>query len=172
MVDKDTGLIEHTIPTVLEYLFTNYGKVPSEEVKQKESGVLNISFNPADHMVLLYRPIEQLQKLTTSAKILYSLAQQLELGITLIRGTRDFENGLSDWNSKPEPEKTWASFKTYFKDAQIELKNIRGLTLQQAGYYHANMLAEQIHTTIDNQGTEILAILQGLVNVEINPPPE
>ena len=31
MVDKDTGLIEHTIPMVLEYLFTS--KVPSEEVK-------------------------------------------------------------------------------------------------------------------------------------------
>ena len=33
MVDEDTGLIEHAIPTVMEYLFLNYGKVLSEEVK-------------------------------------------------------------------------------------------------------------------------------------------
>ena len=57
MVDKDTGLIEHDIPTVFEYLFLNYGKVPSEEVKQKEAEVLNISFNPAEPMVYSIAPL-------------------------------------------------------------------------------------------------------------------
>ena len=33
LVDEDTGLLEEDIPTVLEYLFTNYGKVTSDEVK-------------------------------------------------------------------------------------------------------------------------------------------
>ena len=57
LIDEDRGLIEHGIPTVLEYLFSNYGKVPSEEVKQRESEVLNLSFNPAVPLVTLYRPI-------------------------------------------------------------------------------------------------------------------
>ena len=82
-------------------------------------------------MVLLYRPIDQLQKLATSAKIPYSLAQQLLLGLTLIRGTHDFEKGLSDWNLKLEPDKTWENFKTHFKDSQTELKNICGPTMRQ-----------------------------------------
>ena len=60
MVDEDTGLIEDEIPIVLEYLITNYGKVTSDKVKQLESDVLSISFNPADPMVTIYRPIEQL----------------------------------------------------------------------------------------------------------------
>ena len=77
MVDKDTGLIEHDIPTVLECLFLNYGKVPSEEVTEKEVEVLNITFNLVDSIVLLYHLIEQVQKLATCAGILYSLAQQL-----------------------------------------------------------------------------------------------
>ena len=33
MVNKDTGLIEDNIPTVLEYLFTNDTKVTSKEIK-------------------------------------------------------------------------------------------------------------------------------------------
>ena len=33
LVDKDTGLIEDDVPTVLQYLFSNYGKVVLEEVK-------------------------------------------------------------------------------------------------------------------------------------------
>ena len=73
LLDKDMGLIEKDIPIVLEYLFLNYEKVHLEEVKEKEKEVLNISFNPAGPMVLLYCPIKQLQKLAISAGIPYSL---------------------------------------------------------------------------------------------------
>ena len=162
LLDEHTGLIEHDIPTVMEYLFANYGKVPSEEVKQRESEVLTLSFNPADPMITLYRPIEQLQKLATDAGIPYSSAQILEFGLTSIRSTRDFEKGLSDWNKKDIADKTWNNFKTHFKEAQTELKDIRGPTMQQAGYHHANMLAAQLRTTIDGQGAEMLAMLQDI----------
>ena len=37
LVDKDTQLIQEDVPAVLKYLFDLYGKVPSEEVKQKEN---------------------------------------------------------------------------------------------------------------------------------------
>ena len=60
MADEDTRIIENDIPTVLEYLFSNYRKVPSEEVKQKEAEVINISFGPTDLIVLLFCHIEQL----------------------------------------------------------------------------------------------------------------
>ena len=172
LVDDDTGLIEQDIPTVLEYLLTNYGKVPSEEVKQKEAEVLSFSFNPSDPMVLLYRPIEQLQKLATDAGIPYSEAQKLEFGLTLIRSTRDFETGLMNWNAKPSLDKTWENFKLHFKDAQTELKAIRGPTMQQAGYHHANMLATQLRTTMDNQSSQMLAMIQDLVVTDNNPPNE
>ena len=72
MVDNDTGLIEEDIPTVLDYLFTNYGKVTLVEVKEAESEVLNIQFNPADPMITIYWPIEQLQKKAIEAEIPYS----------------------------------------------------------------------------------------------------
>ena len=52
-------------------------------------------------MVILYCPIEQLVKLAKSVGIPYSLEQQLEIGLTLIWATRDFEKGLGEWNTKP-----------------------------------------------------------------------
>ena len=90
LLNDNTGLIKDDLPTVLTYLNTNYGKFPSEKVKQKESEVLSMYFNPADPMVVFYCPIEQLQKLATAAGIPYSPAQQLELDLTLIWSTRDF----------------------------------------------------------------------------------
>ena len=84
LVDYYTGLIEDNIPTVLNSLFTNYGKVKSKEVSSKEAEVLNFTFNPADPMVTLYRSIEKLQKFATATEIPYSNTQQLEFGLTLI----------------------------------------------------------------------------------------
>ena len=169
MVDEDTGLIEDDIPTVLQYLFTNYGKVTSEQVKERENEVLTIAFNPADPMITISRPIEQLQKKATDAGIPYSEAQLLEFGLTLIKSTRDFEKALGEWHAKPTNQKTWITFKSHFRDAQTELKAIRGPTMQQAGYHHANMLAEQLRVDLNNQQTEMLAMVQGLTQVEDEP---
>ena len=167
MVDDDTGLIEDDIPTVLAYLFSNYGKVTSLEVKEQESEVLNLTFNPADPMITIFRPIEQLQKKATEAEIPYSEKQILEFGLTLIRNTRDFEKAIGEWNSRAN--KTWDSFKTHFRNAQTELKEIRGPTMQQAGYHHANMLASQMRVDLNNQQADMLALMQGIV-VQDQPP--
>ena len=173
LVDDDTGLIEDDVPTVLQYLFSNYGKVTSEEFKQLESKVLSLTFNPADPMITIYRPIEQLQKKATEAGIPYSVAQILEIGLTLIKSTRDFEKALDKWNALGNT-KTWEIFKSHFRDAQRELKEIRGPTMQQAGYNHANMLASQLRVDLGNQQTEMMAMVQTLVEdtqAENSSPP-
>ena len=62
LIDEDTQLINEDIPTVLTYLFDLYGKIPSEEVKQKETEIRAMIYNPADPLILLYNPIEKLKK--------------------------------------------------------------------------------------------------------------
>ena len=88
LIDKDTGLIDDELPTVLEYLFTDYGTVQSKEVKAKEAEALNLIFKYSDPMVILSRPIDQVMNLVTSASIPYSTAQQTERGITVIHNTQ------------------------------------------------------------------------------------
>ena len=63
LVDDYTNLLTDDVPMIMQYLFYNYGKVWSEEVSQKESEVMSISWQPSDPIVLLTRPIENLQKL-------------------------------------------------------------------------------------------------------------
>ena len=69
LVDKDTQLIQDDIPTVLQFLFNTYGKVPSEEVKQKETELRIMAFNPADLMIFLYNPIEKVCQMAEAANI-------------------------------------------------------------------------------------------------------
>ena len=144
LVDEFTNLLSDDVPTVLEYLFYNYGKVSMEEVMEKEREVMSMTWLPSDPIVLLTRPLEQLQKLATHAGIPYSSSQILEKALAIVRGTRDFEYALTLWEQKSAADKTWENFKTYFHEEQLNLKKIRGPTMNQAGYHYANALAEKI----------------------------
>ena len=160
MIDEDTQLITSDVPDVLKYLFDVYGKVPSEEVKQKEAEIRTMTYHPADPMILLHNPIEKLKKMAEAAAIPYTQDQLLDMGLTVIRNTRDFERALGDWENLPARRKTWDQFKTHFKDAQKQLKAIRGPTMQQAGYHHANHLADQLRQDIEKRDTELLTVIQ------------
>ena len=67
--NEDTQIIQADIPDVLTYLNDTYGKIPSEEVKQKEAEIQTMQFNPADPMILLFNPIDKLAKMGISAEI-------------------------------------------------------------------------------------------------------
>ena len=82
--------------------------------------------------------------MATQAGIPFSTAQLLNKGLQIIKNTRDFEIALTAWNVKPDIKKTWANFKTPFQEAQQALKEVRGHTVQQSGYNHANSLASQL----------------------------
>ena len=170
LVNEDTQLIQEDIPTVLAYLFDLYGKVPSEEVKQKETEIRSMSFHPADPLILLYNPIEKLRRMAEAAEIPYTTHQLLDIGLTVIRNTRDFERALGDWELLPPIQKTWATFKDHFKDAQKQLRAIRGPTMQQAGYHHANHLASQLRDDIMKRDTELLTVIQSAIETSSTPP--
>ena len=172
LIDEDTQLIQDDIPDVLEYLFDTYGKIPSKEVKQKELEIRSMSFNPADPMILLFNPLEKLKKMAEAAQIAYTEQQILDMGLTVIRNTRDFEKALGDWESLTTPNKTWDRFKKHFKDAQKQLKAIRGPTMQQAGYHHANHLAQQLRSDIQQRDNDLLTVLQNAIecNSTASPP--
>ena len=169
LINEDTQLINDDIPDVLKYLFETYGKVPSEEVKQKENEIRAMTFHPADLMILLYNPIEKLQAMAESASIAYTTNQLLDMGLTVIRNTRDFEKALGEWELLATNLKSWAKFKSHFTDAQ-KMKAIRGPTMQQAGYHHANMIAEQLKTDMERQDNELFSVIQSVVDSTASPP--
>ena len=170
MVDEDTQLITEDIPEVLKYLFDVYGKVPSEEVKQKEAELRTMSYHPADPMILLHNPIEKLKKMAESAGIPYTQDQLLDIGLTVNRNTRDFERALGDWELLQPRDKTWDRFKKHFKEAQKQLKAIRGPTMQQAGYHHANHLADQLRQDIEKRDTDLLTVIQSAMETNSVAP--
>ena len=58
------------------------------------------------------------------------------------------------------PEKPGPDLKKHFKDAQQHLKANRGPTMQQSRYHHANHLAQQLRTNIQQRDKNILTYIQ------------
>ena len=58
LVDEFTNLITNGIPTVLDYLFYNFGKVSSEEVEEKEAEIMAITWNLSNSIILMTRSLE------------------------------------------------------------------------------------------------------------------
>ncbi len=160
IVDEYTNLITEDIPTVLKYLFTRYGKIRGEDVTKKDAEVIAMTWLPTEPLVLLTKPIESLKKMAEQANIPFTEKQLIEKGLQIIRNTRDFDIALTEWRDRPKADKTWNNFKLHFLDAQQTLKEVRGPTMQQAGYHHANALASQIRTEFNDRNTEVLSLLQ------------
>ena len=166
LVDPYTNLITSDIPDTLDYLFYNFGKVSAEEALQHESEVMSMTWLASDPIILLTKPLEDLKKLATHAGVPCTPKQILEKALAIIRATKDYELALTNWDNKPENEKTWANLKTHFHEAQQQLKSIRGPSMQQAGYHHANALAQKIsddlRLQLHERDTQMLAMMQNM----------
>ena len=122
-----------------------------------------MQFNPADPMILLFNPINKLAKMGISADIEYTERQLLDIGLTVIWNTRDFEKALVKWEALATTTNTWITFKSHFKTAQQQLKAIRGPTMQQAGYHHATHLAQTMRSNIEQRDEELMSMLSAVV---------
>ena len=86
--------------------------------------------------------------MSESANIAYTENHILDIGLTVIQNTKDFEKALGGWENLLMTEKIWAGFKKHFTAAQQQLKAIRAPTMQQVGYHHANHLAQQLRDNV------------------------
>lgn len=107
------------IPNILDYLFTTYGRVQSEEVTEIDKDIIQALWNTTDPLVLFTHPLENLQKLSNKAGICFTNKQILKKVLTKIRTTQDFESALKKWENLRPVLKAWKQFKTHFHNAQM-----------------------------------------------------
>ena len=165
LVDPNSRLIEQSISDVLAHLKARYGTIPLDVIKNKEAEVRAIIFNPAEAMVTIFKPVEDLRKLAIAADVPYTDKQLLSIALNVINNTMDFERAQEDWNNKDPSAKTWGAFKDHFRKAQEDLRKIRGPSMRQAGFHHANMLADQLRADMTAQSTEMVNIMRQMLEV-------
>ena len=165
-----TQKIHQSIPEILTFLFTRYGEVDHQAQAAKEDEIRTMVFHPADPLVTIFTPLEDLRELGTYARNPYSEAQIVNYGLTILKQTSDFEKYLETWYARPVVDQTWSNFKDHFEEAQRSLKKVRGTTMEKASFQHANVLIGGVKEEISHLKEIITQALEPRDNDENNPP--
>ena len=158
--DVTTNTILLNIPTILDYLFTNYGVITEDTLEDEKQNTRNMEFTIATPLTKMYKAVEDLQQLGIAAHTPFSDGQLVQIGIHIIKQTGDFHQALLNWYALPRVNQTWNTFKTHFQNERRALRKVRGPTMQQAGYHQANMLSDEVRAVRNELGTLQTSILE------------
>ena len=102
-----TNTITTDIPTLLDHVFTTYGAVEPEELKEQEDLLRQKVFDIGQPLIILFNKVKELKELATASGNPFSPVQLLTIGIQLIKNFNDFETGLTTWFDLPPADKAW-----------------------------------------------------------------
>jgi hypothetical protein len=95
------------------------------------------AWNPSSPFSTFTKQIKMGMEYADAAKNPFQPKQIITIAETVIFNTRMFFEELKKWQAKPEDEKTWTAFQTYFRNAHRERLQ-QHQTTQGAGFHAAN----------------------------------
>ena len=92
--NRSVDTIQRDIPTVLAYLYTTYGTIETEVLREHKVEVREMVYNLMELLVTIYDEIEELEHLGVAAVDPYSISQIMSHGLTIIKNTNNFKTGI------------------------------------------------------------------------------
>jgi hypothetical protein len=136
MIDDDTGLLEGTIPEILQTLFDTYGAITPQSLAAARSKVEAITYNHARPIVTIFTAINEYAHMADAAHATETPAQLINLGIIIITRSTIFSSDIRKWHDKDAADNTWPAFKDHFKAAQKAIKRSQPtVTADSLGYH-------------------------------------
>ena len=163
-ISTNTYHINRPIHEVLSTLYTKYGQVRRQDVKNKEREVENINYQLTEPLTDVWTELDDLQKLATRANLKYSDRQMVEMGMNIIKNTHDFEQGIYEWEKKPAADKTYDNLKTHFNDELERLQNIRGDDMLQSTHHQVNVMRSAFNDITNTMKDEMSDDIQIYTN--------
>ena len=160
-INPHTSTVTEPLSVFLTWLFTNYGDIDHDTIKEEEKRVSEITYDLQSPITDIFEPIQELEQLAIAGNRPYTQAQLVDMGVAIISNTHDFETALINWHSLPPLNQTWTAFKAAFTTARKFLRKVRGKTMRSAGFHQANMLAQNL----DSVRQEVLTEVHNVHNV-------
>ena len=162
--DDITGLINTPIHEVLQYLYEFYGEVTRDDLKIVERDVENMNYTLQQPPTVIWKAIDDLQRLAIAAKRKYTDEQLVDLGLSIIKTTHDFEKGQDEWIDKPTNDKTYTNLKKHFNKAYRKLQKMRGEDMRGSAQHHANAVRVTLGSNNDQLQEDMLDKVNALKN--------
>jgi hypothetical protein len=148
MQNKYTGYLGVTTRDQLDHLLDRYGKITPadiEDCKRRMNEPIN-STQPID--VSLQRVDECIQY-GVDGQVAFLAEQILQTTYHAISTSGYYTNACKDWRKKTAADKTWATFKTFFKGEYHNMKEQQKVNQSHDNLHGANAVTD-ISTALDN----------------------
>lgn len=145
-INPHTSTVTEPLSVFLTWLFSNYGDIDHDIIREKEKCVSEITYNLQSPITDIFDPIQELEQLAIAGSRPYTQPQLVDIGVAIISNTHDFETALLNWHSRDPLDQTWTNYKSHFTTAREFLRKVCGKTRRSTGFHQANMIAENLNT--------------------------
>jgi hypothetical protein len=145
LIDDDTGLLEGTIPQIIQTLFDTYGSITPQSLAAAKAKVEAVTYNHGRPIVTIFTEINEYASMAEAAHAAETTEQLINIGIIIITRSTIFSSDIRKWHDKPIADRTWPNFKEHFKAAQRAIKKSQpATTTDSLGYHEQANAAETI----------------------------
>ena len=110
------------IPTILNFLYNNYGCITPQQLEDKTTIVKSTTYNPSQPIDLIFNSIDNLVKYALAAEAELTQSQTINLSLVILHKQRIFKDGICAWKCTTSAYKNWDNFKHNFREDQLELR--------------------------------------------------
>jgi hypothetical protein len=155
LIDDETGLLEGTIPEILQSLFDTYGDITPQSLAAAKTKVEATTYNHTRPIVNIFTDINAYANMADAAHATETATQLINIGIIIITRSTIFSSDVRKWHDKPEADKTWANFTAHFKAAQKAIKKSQPtITTDSLGFHEqANAASSIVDQVIERLAT-------------------
>ena len=160
---QHTDMVISDIPTILEYLKKNHGKLNVHQINDESETIKNFSFNPSDPIDVVLTKVKSHADLLDVGGSPITTNQMINLAILIINKTQIYKDALIRWNRSAQP-KTWENFVTHMRQEYLDLREVNALTIKEASFHttevmqelkqHQNTLITEVEEKIKNSMME------------------
>ena len=106
----------------------------SEDITNREQELRTTPYDIRDPVSILFDKLDDFKIYTKAAGEEKSTEQIINLALTILRNTGEFEKGLGDWYKKDAAQKMWNNLTEHFQEEQILLRRIRGKSMKNTSF--------------------------------------
>ena len=125
-----TNKLTQTIPEIFDHLFSTYGDVTPQDLRELTARVEGLSYPPQEPVDTIFSEIDDLATIANYAKASLTSFQKINMAYIYFQKCGIFKSALTKWDESPDDAKTWLSFKEHFRAAHKAMKRTGALTIQ------------------------------------------
>ena len=142
--------LTHTIPAIFEHLFSTYGYVTPQDLRELMTRVESISFPPQEPLDTIFSEINDLATIAEYANAPITAFQKINMAYFYFQKCGIFKSALTRWDDTEDDAKIWPGCKDHFRAAHKAMKRTGALTTQDTLNRDtvAHMVQEELHQVL------------------------